>query len=224
MDKKVFEEKIKPILTYIGLIGAVITSVAYIILTVVLIKGFHHQQTTQTLVFALANAAVGMIIATFLKYQGVSFAKELPENQEVITDYYSNRTKDKKNHSIQYFWIITTIKDVLFKGLSVAASTLGLIYIVIVGSNDWSLLLLALVNLLLFICFGLLALNQAYDYYNNVYINYMRDRLAEDNQEAQGECGYVVITDDDKPNELVSCDPEILKKIAEPFIKGDKHD
>lgn len=220
MDKKVFEEKIKPILTYIGLIGAVITSVAYIILVVVLIKGFQYQQTTQTLIFALSNAAVGMIIATFLKYQGVSFAKELPENQEVITDYYSNRTKDKKNHSIQYFWIVTTIKDVLFKGLSVAASTLGLIYIVIVGSNDWSLLLLALVNLLLFICFGLLALNQAYDYYNNIYINYMKDRLAENNQEAQGECGYVVI----KPNDPVSCDPEILKKISEPFIKGDKHD
>lgn len=224
MDKKVFEEKIKPILTYIGLIGAVITSVAYIILVVVLIKGFQYQQTTQTLVFALSNAAVGMIIATFLKYQGVSFAKELPENQEVITDYYSNRTKDKKNHSIKYFWIVTTIEDVLFKGLSVAASTLGLIYIVIVGSNDWSLLLLALVNLLLFICFGLLALNKAYDYYNNVYINYMKDRLAENNQEAQGERGYVVITDDDKPNEPVRCDPEILKKISEPFIKGDKHD
>lgn len=222
MDKKVFEDKIKPILTFIGLIGAVVTSVAYVILVIVLIKGFQYQQTIQTVIFASANAAVGMIIASFLKYQGISFAKELPENQEVIADYYSNRTKDKKNRSIQYFWVTSTIKDVIFKGLSVAASTLGLIYIVIIGSNDWSLLLLALVNLLLFICFGLLALNQAYDYYNNVYINYMKDRLAESTQEAQGECGYVVITDDDEPNKPVSCDLEIMKKISEPFIKGDK--
>lgn len=179
MDKNIFEEKIKPWLTYVGAIGAVLTSVAYMVMVVVLIRGFQYQQTTQTIIFAVANAAVGMVIASFLRYQGTSFAKSLPENQKVIKDYYQNRTKDKKNHSLNFFWITSTIKDVLFKGCSVAASTLGLIYIVIVGSNDWSLLGIAVVNLLLFICFGLLALNQAYDYYNNIYVNYMTDKIKE---------------------------------------------
>lgn len=165
-------------LTYIGVIGAGLTSIAYIILVVVLIKGFQFRQPTQTIVFAVANAAVGMIVASFLKYQGVSFAKGLPENQSVIEDYYKSRTRDKKNHSIQWFWLVTTIKDVIFKGVTIAASTLGLVYIVIVGSNDWSLMLMAIVNLVLFVCFGLLALNQAYEYYNNVYVNYMREQLA----------------------------------------------
>lgn len=177
MKKDVFEEKIKPILTYIGAIGAGLTSIAYIILVVVLIKGFQFRQPTQTIVFAVANAAVGMIVASFLKYQGVSFAKGLPENQSIIEDYYKSHTRDKKNHSIQWFWFVTTIKDVIFKGVTIAASTLGLVYIVIVGSNDWSLMLMAIVNLVLFVCFGLLALNQAYEYYNNVYINYMREQL-----------------------------------------------
>lgn len=177
MKKDVFEDKIKPMLTYIGAIGASLTSIAYIILVVVLIKGFQFRQPTQTIVFAVANAAVGMIIASFLKYQGVSFAKGLPENEQVIKDYYANKTKDKKNHSIRWFWFATTIKDVLFKGVTIAASTLGLVYIVIVGSNDWSLMLMAIVNLVLFVCFGLLALNQAYEYYNNVYVNYMREQL-----------------------------------------------
>lgn len=177
MKKDVFEEKIKPILTYIGVIGAGLTSIAYIILVVVLIKGFQFRQPTQTIVFAVANAAVGMIVASFLKYQGVSFAKGLPENQSIIEDYYKSRTRDKKNHSIQWFWLVTTIKDVIFKGVTIAASTLGLVYIVIVGSNDWSLMLMAIVNLVLFVCFGLLALNQAYEYYNNVYVNYMREQL-----------------------------------------------
>ena len=86
MEKNVFEEKIKPILTYIGAIGAVLTSIAYMIMIVVLIKGFHYQQTTQTLVFAIANAAVGLIVASFLKYQGTSFAKSLPQNQKIIKD------------------------------------------------------------------------------------------------------------------------------------------
>ena len=175
MEKNVFEEKIKPILTYIGAIGAVLTSIAYMIMIVVLIKGFHYQQTTQTLVFAVANAAVGLIVASFLKYQGTSFAKSLPENQKVIKDYYAGKSKEKKNHSLNFYWITTTIKDVLFKGITVAGSTLGLIYIVIVGSNDWSMMGIAVVNLILFICFGLLALNQAYEYYNNVYVNYMKE-------------------------------------------------
>ena len=183
MNKDKFEKHIKPILTYVGLIGAVLTSIAYIILIFILIKGFKYEQTTQTIVFALVNAAVGLIIANFLKYQGISFAKELPDNQQVIKDYYGNKTKDKKNHSLSFFWITSIIKDVITKGLSIAASTCGLIYIVIVGSNDWSLLLMSIVNLLLFICFGLLSLNKAYDYFNNTYVAYMRERINETSKE-----------------------------------------
>lgn len=182
MKKEIFEEKIKPILTYIGAIGASITAVAYVVLTCVLIHGFKYQQTVQTMLFACVNAVVGLIIANFLKYQGISFAKELPENAAIVKVYYSTKTKDKKNHSLNYFWITTVIKDVLTKGLTIAVSTAGLIYVVIVGSNDWNLLLMAFVNLLLFICFGLLALNHAYDYYNNTYVPYMKEQIAAANK------------------------------------------
>lgn len=210
MKKEVFEEKIKPILTYVGAIGAGLTSIAYIILVIVLIKGFKFQQATQTVVFAVANAAVGMIVASFLKYQGVSFAKGLPENEQIIKDYYANKTKDKKNHSITWFWVTTTIKDVLFKGLTIAGSTLGLIYIVIVGSNDWSLMLMAVVNLVLFICFGLLALNQAYEYYNNVYVNYMREQLT------RAKDGYVK----NDITEVINDDNGGRKAVKEPAGTG----
>lgn len=177
MNRDVFERKIKPVLTYIGAIGAVLTSLAYIILILVFIKGFEFKQTTQTIVFAIINAAVGLIIANFLKYQGISFAKELPENEAIVKQYYSLHTKDKKNHGITFFWITTVIKDILIKGVSIAVSTAGLIYIVIVGSNDWSLMLMAIVNLILFVCFGLLSLNKAYDYFNNIYVNYMKEQI-----------------------------------------------
>lgn len=183
MDNERFEKHIKPILTYVGLIGAVLTSIAYIILIFILIKGFKYEQTTQTIVFALVNAAVGLIIANFLKYQGISFAKEIPANQELLKNYYGAKTKDKKNHSLSFFWITSIIKDIITKGLSIAATTCGLIYIVIVGSNDWSLLLMSIVNLLLFICFGLLSLNKAYDYFNNTYVAYMKERINETSKE-----------------------------------------
>ena len=179
MKRESFENKVKPILTYVGAIGAILTSCAYIILMIVLIKGFHYEQTRQAVLFAIVNAIVGLIIANFLKYQGLTFAKELPENEEIVKKYYSTKTKDKKPHSLEYFWITSIIKDIITKGCTVTFSTAGLIYIVIVGSNDWNLMLLALVNLILFICFGLIALNKGYDYYNNTYVNYMKEKIDE---------------------------------------------
>ena len=35
-------------------------------------------------------AGVGLIVANFLKYQGLCFAKNLPDNQQTIKDYYNN--------------------------------------------------------------------------------------------------------------------------------------
>lgn len=54
---------------------------------------------------------------------------------------------------------------------------MGVVYIVIQGCNDYNLLLLALVNLVMFICFGLLALNKAYDFYNDRHIPYVIDQI-----------------------------------------------
>ena len=176
-NKNKFEEKIKPVLGYVGLIGAVIMAIAYIIIVLVLIWGFKVEELLQTTVFACVNAAVGFVIMQFLKVQGVSFAKMLPENQEIINKYYLTKTKDKKLRSINYFWTTTVIKDILIKCVTLGATTVGLIYIVIVGSNDYNLLLLALVNLLMFICFGFLSLVNAYDFFNQRHVPYMIDQL-----------------------------------------------
>ena len=178
MDRKsFFEKKIQPILQYVGAIGATLMSIMYIITVVILIIGFKAQSIQNTLVFAIINAIVGLIIMQFLKIQGISFAKNLPENIEIIKQYYNTKTKDKKIQSIKYYWISSLIKDFISKGLSVAFTTAGIIYIVIVGSNDYTLLLLALVNLILFICFGLLALNNAYEFYNNKHVPYMQEMI-----------------------------------------------
>ena len=178
MDRKsFFENKIQPILQYIGVIGATLMSIMYIITVVILIIGFKAQSIQNTIVFAIINAIVGLIIMQFLKIQGISFAKNLPENIEIVKQYYNTKTKDKKIQSIKYYWTSSLIKDIIFKGLSIAFTTAGIIYIVIVGSNDYTLLLLALVNLILFICFGLLALNNAYEFYNNKHVPYMQEMI-----------------------------------------------
>ena len=179
MNETTFEKKIAPILNYIGIIGATLTSIAYIIGVFVLIKGFEYHQKTQTVIFAVVNALVGLIIMQFLKVQGTAFAKTLEKNKKVIEEYYATKTKDKKNHSLTFFWITSVIKDILYKGVSIFITTAGLIYIVIEGSNDFTLLFLAIVNLILFISFGLLSLVKAYEFYNNSYVEYMKEKIAE---------------------------------------------
>ena len=178
MDRRsFFEKRIQPILQYVGVIGAILMSIMYIIIVVILIIGFKAQSIQNTIVFAVINAIVGLMIMQFLKIQGISFAKNLPENIEIAKQYYNTKTKDKKIQSIKYYWISSLIKDFIDKGLSIAFTTAGIIYIVIVGSNDYTLLLLALANLILFICFGLLALNNAYEFYNNKHVPYMQEMI-----------------------------------------------
>ena len=177
IEKSKFETKILPVLNYVGIIGACIMAIAYIIAVFVLIKGFQVEELLQTTIFACVNAATGFIIMQFLKVQGVSFAKMLPENQDIIKRYYNTKTKDKKVHSINYFWTTTVIKDILVKCLTLGATTIGVIYIVIAGSNDYNLLFLAVVNLLMFVCFGFISLVNAYDFYNNQHVPYMKDQL-----------------------------------------------
>lgn len=182
MNKSIFEEKIRPILKYVGGIGAVILMIAYIAAVIVLIQGFSGEALLQTTIFGLVNAAVGFIIMQFLKIQGIDFAKSLPDNIPVIKAYSElkvKKAKKKKYHTITFFWIKSASLDALIKCGMLAVTTAGLIYIVIEGTNDWNLLLLAFVNLLMFICFGLLSLVKAYDFYNSSYVNYMKDYINE---------------------------------------------
>lgn len=177
IEKTTLEKKILPVLNYVGIIGACIMVVAYIIAVFVLIKGFKAEELLQTSVFACVNAATGFVIMQFLKIQGVSFAKMLPENEVIIREYYQTKTKDKKVHSIKYFWTTSVIKDVITKCATLGATTIGLIYIVIQGSNDYTLLFLAIVNLLMFLCFGFISLVNAYDFYNQRHVPYMKEQL-----------------------------------------------
>ena len=193
-NRTFLERKILPILNYIGIIGAVIMAIAYIVIVFVLINGFKAEALLQTTVFACVNAAVGFIIMQFLKYQGESFAKMLPENKEIVDRYYKTQTKDKKLHSITYFWVTTVIKDIIVKCATLGITTIGIIYIVIQGSNDYNLLLLALVNLLMFVCFGFISLNGAYEFYNNKHVPYMIEQL---NKEIKQEV--------EEPQEIKEC-------------------
>lgn len=184
--KNTFEEKIKPFLTYVGAIGAIFSGIMYILATIVLIMGFQAKTFTQAIVFAVVSAILGLIIMFFLRYQGLSFAKAIPENQEVLNKY-NNKQAKTKHHTLKYFWIKNTVLDVLIKGCTVALSTAGIIYIVIEGSQDFKLILLAIANLILFACLGLIALANAYDFYNEQWVPYMNEQIELRNKPSEPE-------------------------------------
>lgn len=179
-----FEKTIKPILQYVGSIGAALTAVAYIAIVLIMVFGFQVSQSLgQSIVFAVVNAVIGLIIMFFLKIQGVDFAKNLPANQTILRKFNKLRAKEKKAHSMLYFWITSTIKDIVVKALCIMFTTLGVIYIVVQASNNYTLLLLAVVNLIMFVCFGLMSLVKAYDFFNEENIPYLEDRLNEQEQQ-----------------------------------------
>ena len=178
MRQEIFETRIKPLLNYIGLIGAILTSIAYIFVVIVLIFGFHVRSLPQTITFAVVNAIVGLIIMTFLKVQGIAFAKLIPENKKIMDEYNLKKPKSP-HHDIKHYWVVSTLKDILFKAFSIGLTSTGLIYIVIEGSQDYNLLLLSAVNLIMFICFGMMSLVSAYDFYNDNHIPYIKEKLEE---------------------------------------------
>ena len=55
LNHKLFEEKIKPFLTYVGFIGAVLSGIMYLVVTIVLIMGFQTKSFVQSLVFAIVG-------------------------------------------------------------------------------------------------------------------------------------------------------------------------
>lgn len=178
-NNSVYDKIIIKVLQNIGFIGAILMAIAYIAVVIVLIVGFKTHEWKACLIFAIVNTVVGLLIMQFLKIQGISYAKNIPENKIIIEEYYKTNTKDKKLHSIKYYWTLSVVKDVIWKGITFTASTIGIIYLCIEGSKDLTLLLFALVNLIMFTCFGLLALNAAYEFYNNRHIQFMREKIKE---------------------------------------------
>lgn len=183
MEQTTFDNKLKPILLWIGTIVSVIMCLTYILAVVVLIQGFKTEKLLNTTLFSLVTALIGFCIMQMMKVQGQSFAKEIPENKEIFIKYCKRKTKKRKYRSMKYYWTTSVIKDVITKCATLGITSVGIVYIMIEGSGDYSLLFLAVVNLLMFIGFGLMALVKTYDFYNDSFVPYMIHMIEEAEKE-----------------------------------------
>lgn len=167
-------DKVKKFLEYTGIAGSIISALAYIIATLVIVWGFETRlEMEKQILFSCLGAFTGLMITFFLRGQGMSFAKKEETSQKVMKEYYEKMNKKKtikQLHTIKHYLIVQTILDVIFKGVSVALSTYFLLYIFMEGNGDMSLVFLAVANILMFACFGLVALSKAYDKYLDEHI------------------------------------------------------
>jgi len=180
-------ETIKQLLIYVGFASAFISSIAYVIITVVMVKGFTTDlELTSQLTFAIIGAVVGVSITISLVMQGIAFAKRDENAQKVMTEYYNqlNKTKKEKQlHTIDHYikWVI--FKTILLKGFTVAITTFFVLYIFIEGNGSWSLVGLAVANIFIFIGFGLVGLSNAYDFYLKQHIPVIMERTERINKD-----------------------------------------
>lgn len=177
-------EVLLKLLNNIGVVGAILAAIADIIFVIIMVLGVHVEAEFNAIViYAVVNAVIGLLINVLLRYQGQKYA-EL-ENDKLCKEYYAHRIKERKYLSIGTWMTLKTIQDVVIKGGVTAFSIFGIVYISITGSHNPIQILLAIMTLVLFACFGLMSMNSAYMRFYNVQVPFMKNVIAERSKQAE---------------------------------------
>lgn len=177
LQKKSHELLLK-ILNNIGVVGAILAAIADVIFVIIMVLGIKvDAEISATVIFAVINALIGILINVLLRYQGQKYA-EL-ENEELCSEYYQKRIKEKKYMSMSMWMTLKVVQDFVVKGSATAFSIFGIVYISITGSKNPIQILITLVTLVLFACFGLISMNSSYTRFYNIQVPYMENRIKE---------------------------------------------
>lgn len=174
-----FEEKLRPIFTFVGTFCAILLAICYFVGAIVLINGLDKALGTQQLImYAIYNGVMTFLIVFSLGVQGNDFAKD--KNKDTIKELNDLKPKkQKKIHSMVFYWSIEIPKKIFFKVGWAWFSTLAVTTIFVDGNGDMSLLLLVAVNAIMSFGTGLLFLTKTYDYYNNNQVALMKQKIYE---------------------------------------------
>lgn len=174
-----FEKKLRPLFTFVGTICAILLAIVYFVGAIVLINGLETPLGTQQLImYAVYNGIMTFLIVFALGVQGNDFAKE--KNKEIIQELNDLRPKkEKKIHTMTFYWCVEIPKKIAFKTGWAWFSTLAVTTIFVGGNGDMSLLLLVAMNAIMSFGTGLLFLTKTYDYYNNNQVAVMKRKIFE---------------------------------------------
>ena len=81
--------------------------------------------------------------------------------------------------SMEKWFLLSALKDILIKGFTTIFSICGIIYVSVEGSKNPVQILITIVTLVLFACFGLISMNSAYYRFYNIQVPYMKLKLNE---------------------------------------------
>lgn len=185
LQKKSHEALLK-ILNNIGVIGAVLAAIADIIFVIIMVIGVKVQAENKAIIiFAVVNAMIGILINFLLRYQGKKYAEV--ENEELCEKYYNKQIREKRYMPMGLWMTLNTVKDIVVKGCTTSFSIFGIIYISITGSHNPIQILMTACTLILFACFGLMSMNNAYNRFYNVQVPYMKMKIEEREEEKTSE-------------------------------------
>lgn len=216
MQKKSHEALLK-LLNNIGIVGAVLTALADIILVIIMVVGLDIQIDMKAMViFAVISAVSGLMINNLLRYQGKHYA-EL-ENDDLCKKFYNKKVKEKKHLTIEKWMAVEAAKDFVIKGCTTAFSIFGAIYITIQGSKNPIQILIAFATLVMFACFGLMAMNAAYCRFYNIQVPYMRKTLEEREKAATKKKKKVEVKKSDVNKERQDLPQPAGASVSEPGV------
>lgn len=175
------------LLNNIGIIGAILAGIADVIFVIIFVVGIKiYVDMNAIIIFAVINALVGILINVLLRYQGQKYAEI--ENQELCNKFYRKKVKEKKKHLSMGAWQgVNVLKDILIKGVTTVFGIFGVMYISIEGSKNPIQILITLVTLVLFACFGLMSMNSSYCRFYNIQVPYMELKIKENELKEKGD-------------------------------------
>lgn len=175
------------LLNNIGIIGSILAGIADIIFVIIFVVGIKIDVDIKAnIMFATINSLVGILINVLLRYQGQKYAEI--ENQELCNKFYKKRVEEKKKYLSMNAWQgINILKDIIIKGGTTIFGIFGVIYISIEGSKNPIQILIALVTLVLFACFGLMGMNSGYCRFYNIQVPYMELKIKENELKEKGD-------------------------------------
>lgn len=175
------------LLNNIGIVGAILAGIADVIFVIIFVVGIKIDvDMNASIIFAVINALVGILINVLLRYQGQKYAEI--ENQELCDKFYRKKVKEKKEHLSMGAWqVVNVLKDIIIKGGTTVFGIFGIIYISIDGSKNPIQILITLVTLILFACFGLMSMNSSYCRFYNIQIPYMELKIKENELKQKGD-------------------------------------
>lgn len=184
-------ETIKELLIYVGFASAIISAIAYVVVTIVMVRGFNADfGLANQIVFSILGAVVGLSIQFSLQSQGIAFAKRDEEAQRVMREYHDvlNKTKSEKElREIGYHVMVSAIFQILVKGTMLVASNGFILYVFLEGNGNWALVGLAFANIFMFTGFGLVSLAKMYDKYLEEHIPVIREKIKRIKEKVQAD-------------------------------------